>query len=102
MSVLPFFTKTPSMECVIALDFADDLPEGVTISSCTVSSQLFIDGVSSTATLFSTGTNATIDGSVCKINVTGGTSSVLHEVVFRATLSDGQILDGLARLMVDN
>lgn len=87
------------------IDVSFDLPNGVTISSCTVSAIEFIapdyEGSDVSATLL-VSTNATITGNVVTAVTQNGTDKVRYLVKFRATFSDGARKEKVVVLIVDN
>lgn len=99
---IPFYQKTSRMSPTIALDFSDQIATGLTLTSAVASAKKFKDGSNATSTLFPSSTTCTISGKVASIRVAGaGAVGTLYEIFILATLSDGQTLDGYARLMVD-
>lgn len=87
------------------IDVSFDLPDGVTISSCSLSANELIPpdhaGSDVTAT-FLTSNTATITGDTVTAVTQAGTHLKRYEVVFRAIFSDGSRKERVVLVLVDD
>ena len=100
MKKIENYTKQPWEEERIAGEFTDDLDDGETISSSTVSAVDKDDNDVSTTVLDQA--TKTIDGGYVKIFAKGGSEAASPYVItFRATTSDGQKLEVDVRMRIE-
>ena len=84
-----FTDKDPDETIRLGVDFANLLADGETISTATVSIRTAY-GVDTGTDMLSA--SETIDGSVIRQLITGGTSGMSYRISFGITTSTGQVL----------
>lgn len=101
MGVIPFYTKSPTERFTIGLDFTQELPSGVTLTSgICVAINRKTEAVA-TSVLLANGTTVTISGNIGKISIDGGVSGTWYEVHFTMTCSSSTTLKGKAVVFVE-
>ena len=105
MSV-PFNIKSKESHFAIGLDFADAIPTGRTLASCTCAARRYDDESDVTSDLLASPTATILSGSTTAsiaLKANGGTVGVLYEILFKPVLDDGQQLTASTyRVMVDS
>lgn len=101
MGVQPFYAKRVFEKITIGLDFTDDIPSGVTISSGVASAKKRYDNSDATSALLADGTTVTVSGLTGSIVVSAGAVGTWYEVYLQMQLSDGQKREGMALVFVD-
>lgn len=84
------FTKQPSEKRTIAVEYQNELPSGVTLSSGTVSAISLADGSDASSAVL-TSTTATISGTQARVQTKNGTNGVDYKITFLTTLSNTDI-----------
>lgn len=96
--MLKFDDKDPDTTRLMAVDFADDMPDGATISSASVTVSVE-HGTDASPDSMRSGSYS-ISGTQVRQMVTGGVHGVTYLFEFTATLSDGQVLQETVKLRV--
>ena len=86
------FSKQPAEKYTIAIEFADRLPTGRTISSAAITATIISSGAVATSTVIDTPT-ATISGTQVQFTVKGGATTVDYKLTATVTLDNGHILE---------
>lgn len=93
-------TKRSSELLTWAVEFADRMPEEVTISTATLSAVETETRKPASSVLVDE--EGTISGSQVLFGVQGGTSGKRYDITVTATLSDGQVLQDVVRMFVND
>lgn len=91
--------KIPSKRITYSFDFADEVPNGVTLSSASVSAIREDTGESATSDVVAV-TSPTPSGTTVPVTLYNGKSPVDYVVTILTTLSNANILSGHIRLRV--
>lgn len=83
--------KQPSENYPFGFEFANKLPDGLTLSSGTVTGKNIATGVTDNTVLQST--TATISGTQAKFRLQAGTDGASYNISLKVTLSDGSVLE---------
>lgn len=94
-----FSPKRPAEEIVLAFDFADDLPAGVTLASVQAVDVELVSGTDPTPAAVKNGAPTVAGGSVVLQGVKGGQYGCAYLIVPRVVRSDGEIRE-MPRLLV--
>jgi len=100
MTVLWFGTKRSGETLKLSFDFAADLATGETLSTPVVAASVY-GGSDPPPSGILSGSPA-VSGSLVTQLVTGGLDHVTYQLVFQATTSNSQILQGVSLLPVSN
>jgi len=84
------FTKQPTEQYPIAIEFANHLPINTSLNSVLVTAKNSDTSADTTGTVIS-GLGSVV-GTQAKVVVTGGTDGERHTITFTVTLDDGSIL----------
>lgn len=85
------FEKSAAAERVPkSIDYADRMPSGATLSSCTVSAVILPAGTADNSVISST--TATVSGTAASVFVRAGVAGFRYAIRFTATLSDTTVL----------
>lgn len=90
MSYLEPRFKTPEEQFTLAIEFAGELEDGISVSSGTVSAVEVLSGTTynSGGTALIGSTSATISGTQARVLVKNGTAGFRYRIDFLITLSD--------------
>lgn len=92
MTTPSYFEKLPSETFTIAVEWANQLPFGATLSTGVVAALKMDDQSNASATVLANGTSATISGTQSRIKVNGGKVHTKYRIMFTVTLSNGEVL----------
>lgn len=84
------FNKQPAEKRTIAIEYARELPSGVTLVSGTVAATNLSDNSSASGAVL-VSTTATISGTQAKVQTQAGTNGIDYKITFLTTLSNGDI-----------
>lgn len=87
-----FFTKQPSEEYDISVDFADRLVTGRSLLSAAVTAYDLTAAADATSTVLNDGTGA-ISGTTVAEGVKAGTTGHTYRITFKATLDNADVLE---------
>lgn len=91
-------TKQSAEKKTIEVDYTDSLPSSVTVSSGTVSAIRLDTGATDNTVL--TSTTATVSSPYARFQLTAGTNGVTYRVELTTTLSNGDILNNVFKVVV--
>ena len=87
-----FFTKQPTEEYDIGVDYEDRLASGRSLSSAVVTAYDLVAEADATSTVLDDGTGA-ISGTTASEGVKAGTAGHTYRITFKATLDNADILE---------